>query len=143
MHRLGSSEAGADWKVRGAFAVPFLFTRHVARGAAAAGVHYFDLTEDVETTHDVTVSSRTARPVMMPQCGLAPGFISIAGVIWPGVRRARGGARCAVGALTQFPTNGLKYNLTWSTAGLIHEYLQDCEAIVDGNNVHCQAARRS
>ena len=31
-------------------AVPFSVTRHVADGAAAAGVHYFDLTEDVETT---------------------------------------------------------------------------------------------
>ena len=40
--------------------------------------------------------------------------------------------RLRVGALTEFPTNGLKYNLTWSTAGLIHEYLQGCEAIVDG-----------
>jgi len=34
-----------------------------------------------------------------------------------------------VGALPQFPTNALKYNLTWSTDGLINEYCNPCEAI--------------
>ncbi|MFX9180922.1 saccharopine dehydrogenase C-terminal domain-containing protein, partial [Acinetobacter baumannii] len=36
------------------------------------------------------------------------------------------------GALPLYPTNGLKYNLTWSTDGLINEYCNPCEAIVDG-----------
>lgn len=113
-------------------AVPFSFTRHVADGAAAAGVHYFDLTEDVATTHHVSALAKTARSVMMPQCGLAPGFISIAGAHLAKGFDELDELRLRVGALTQFPTNGLKYNLTWSTAGLIHEYLQGCEAIVDG-----------
>jgi saccharopine dehydrogenase-like NADP-dependent oxidoreductase len=113
-------------------AVPFSFTRHVADGAAAAGVHYFDLTEDVETTQHVIGLARTAGSVMMPQCGLAPGFISIAGTHVAKRFDALEEVRLRVGALTQFPTNGLKYNLTWSTAGLIHEYLQGCDAIVDG-----------
>ncbi len=113
-------------------AVPFSFTRHVADGAAAAGVHYFDLTEDVETTRHVAGLAETAGSVMMPQCGLAPGFISIAGAHLARRFDELEEVRLRVGALTQFPTNGLKYNLTWSTAGLIHEYLQGCEAIVDG-----------
>jgi saccharopine dehydrogenase-like NADP-dependent oxidoreductase len=37
-----------------------------------------------------------------------------------------------VGALPLNPTNKLKYNLTWSTDGLINEYLNKCEAIRDG-----------
>jgi saccharopine dehydrogenase-like NADP-dependent oxidoreductase len=37
-----------------------------------------------------------------------------------------------VGALPLFPTNALKYNLTWSTDGLINEYCNPCEAIVHG-----------
>ena len=113
-------------------AVPFSFTRHVADAAAAAKVHYFDLTEDVATTRHVAELARTARSVMMPQCGLAPGFISIAGAHLAKGFDELDELRLRVGALTQFPTNGLKYNLTWSTAGLIHEYLQGCEAIVDG-----------
>jgi saccharopine dehydrogenase-like NADP-dependent oxidoreductase len=113
-------------------AVPFSFTRHVADGAAAAGVHYFDLTEDVATTRHVTELARAGGSVMMPQCGLAPGFISIAGAHVATRFDELEEVRLRVGALTQYPTNGLKYNLTWSTAGLIHEYLQGCEAIVDG-----------
>ena len=37
-----------------------------------------------------------------------------------------------VGALPIYPSNALKYNLTWSTEGLINEYCNPCEAIVDG-----------
>jgi saccharopine dehydrogenase-like NADP-dependent oxidoreductase len=35
--------------------------------------------------------------------------------------------------LPTFPSNALKYNLTWSTDGLINEYCNPCEAIVDGH----------
>jgi saccharopine dehydrogenase-like NADP-dependent oxidoreductase len=35
--------------------------------------------------------------------------------------------------LPEFPTNALKYNLTWSIDGLINEYCQPCEAIRDGS----------
>jgi saccharopine dehydrogenase-like NADP-dependent oxidoreductase len=34
-------------------------------------------------------------------------------------------------SLPEFPTNALKYNLTWSVDGLINEYCQPCEAIRD------------
>jgi saccharopine dehydrogenase-like NADP-dependent oxidoreductase len=40
-----------------------------------------------------------------------------------------------VGALPAFPTNSLKYNLTWSVDGLINEYCHPCEAIRDGRNI--------
>lgn len=34
--------------------------------------------------------------------------------------------------MPRFPSNALRYNLTWSTEGLINEYCNACEAIVDG-----------
>ena len=37
-----------------------------------------------------------------------------------------------VGALPQYPSNALNYNLTWSTDGVINEYCEPCEAIVEG-----------
>ena len=40
--------------------------------------------------------------------------------------------RLRVGALPQFPSNALNYNLTWSTDGVINEYCEPCEAIVNG-----------
>ncbi len=40
-----------------------------------------------------------------------------------------------VGALPQYPTNALNYNLTWSTDGLINEYCNKCEAIHQGKRI--------
>ena len=37
-----------------------------------------------------------------------------------------------VGALPQYPSNALNYNLTWSTDGVINEYCEPCDAIVNG-----------
>ena len=71
----------------------------------------------------------------MPQCGLAPGFISI--VANDLVQRfdAVETVRMRVGALPQFPTDALKYNLTWSTDGLINEYCNPCEVIHEGRQI--------
>lgn len=44
-----------------------------------------------------------------------------------------------VGALPQFPSNALNYNLTWSTDGLINEYIEPCEAIVEGRLISVPA----
>ena len=44
-----------------------------------------------------------------------------------------------VGALPQYPSNALNYNLTWSTDGVINEYIEPCEAIVDGELVEVPA----
>ncbi|WP_225974751.1 saccharopine dehydrogenase family protein [Arachidicoccus ginsenosidivorans] len=68
----------------------------------------------------------------MPQCGLAPGFISIAAYDLCQQFDSLQSVRLRVGALPQYPVNRLKYNLTWSTNGLVNEYCNPCDAIVDG-----------
>ena len=47
--------------------------------------------------------------------------------------------RMRVGALPAYPSNALNYNLTWSTEGVINEYIEPCEAIVDGRRVEVPA----
>ncbi len=111
---------------------PTSLTATIARAARGAGVHYFDLTEDVATTRMVKELASDAPTAFVPQCGLAPGFISI--VAHDIARRfdSLDTVRLRVGALPQFPSNALSYNLTWSTDGVINEYIERCEAIVDG-----------
>jgi saccharopine dehydrogenase-like NADP-dependent oxidoreductase len=106
-------------------------------GAAArdANVHYFDLTEDVEVTRRISALARDSSRAFVPQCGLAPGFISIAGGELIRHFESLRSVRLRVGALPQHPHNVLKYSLTWSTEGLINEYGNPCEAIVDGRLV--------
>lgn len=106
----------------------------IARAALAAGASYFDLTEDVATTRITRELARQAaeRQIFMPQCGLAPGFIGIAGFDLTRRFDELDSVCLRVGALPQFPTNELKYNLTWSTDGLINEYCNPCEVIHEG-----------
>jgi saccharopine dehydrogenase-like NADP-dependent oxidoreductase len=68
----------------------------------------------------------------MPQCGLAPGFIGIVAHHLAQGFDSLDEIKMRVGALPAFPTNALKYNLTWSVDGLINEYCHPCEAIHEG-----------
>ncbi|MGH6947207.1 MAG: saccharopine dehydrogenase family protein, partial [Kiloniellales bacterium] len=113
-------------------AAPFHLTSGIARAARAANVNYLDLTEDVATTRTVRELAVGAETAFIPQCGLAPGFISI--VAYDLARRFEtlDSLRLRVGALPQYPSNALNYNLTWSTDGVINEYCEPCEAIVNG-----------
>ena len=113
-------------------ASPYFLTPVIAAAAKSAGAHYFDLTEDVSSTRAVKALADDAVTAMVPQCGLAPGFVSIvAADLARRFDRLRD-VEMRVGALPIYPTNALKYNLTWSTDGLINEYCNACEAIVDG-----------
>src|SRR5476649_1822388 len=58
--------------------LPYYCNVAVAEAARKAGAHYFDLTEDVEVTRAVRTIAVGAEQDFVPQCGLAPGFISIA-----------------------------------------------------------------
>jgi saccharopine dehydrogenase-like NADP-dependent oxidoreductase len=113
-------------------AAPFFLTETIARAAKRAGAHYLDLTEDVASTKAVRALADGAQTAFAPQCGLAPGFVSIAGHDLAGRFDTLDTLTMRVGALPRFPTNALKYNLTWSTDGLINEYCEPCEAVVNG-----------
>ena len=124
--------AALDGKFAALSACPFDITKYVAEAAAEAKVHYLDLTEDVACTKLVKSLAATAETAFIPQCGLAPGFITIAAFELTKQFDELKNVHMRVGALPKYPSNALKYNLTWSTDGLINEYCNPCEAIVDG-----------
>ena len=113
-------------------AAPYHATRTIAEAAKAAGAHYLDLTEDVASTRTVKQLAVGARTAFVPQCGLAPGFITIVASDLASRFDELQDVRMRVGALPKFPSNALNYNLTWSTDGVINEYCEPCEAIVNG-----------
>ena len=112
--------------------LPFYCNVAVAEAARRAHTHYFDLTEDVEVTRAVRTIAVGAAEGFVPQCGLAPGFISIAAAALITHFDELRAVKLRVGALPQHPNNVLKYSLTWSTEGLINEYGNACQAICDG-----------
>lgn len=143
-HKLDTSNANAlATAMQGKFAVlsavPYFLNANVVRAAAKTGLHYLDLTEDVESTRLVKDAAKSSSFSFIPQCGLAPGFVSIAAAGLISHFDSLYDVHLRTGALPQFPSNALKYNLTWSTDGLINEYLQPCEAIVRGKTCEVPA----
>ena len=115
--------------------LPYFCNRAVGEQARACGAHYFDLTEDVEVTRSVKAMSEGAQKAFVPQCGLAPGFISIVAHELMRHFDTVDMVKMRVGALPVNPSNVLKYSLTWSTDGLINEYGNMCYGIENGREV--------
>jgi saccharopine dehydrogenase-like NADP-dependent oxidoreductase len=117
-------------------AAPYYLNKAIADACAGAGVSYFDLTEDVETTNFIReLAAKRKGCVFMPQCGLAPGAINIVGgSLASSLDRVRT-CEMRVGALPGDASNQMKYYLSWSTAGLINEYCQVGEALFAGRRV--------
>ncbi|MBA5866079.1 MAG: saccharopine dehydrogenase family protein [Nitrospira sp. CR1.3] len=118
--------------------LPYFCNPTVAGLARTHHLHYFDLTEDVEVTNQIKVLSAGASRAFMPQCGLAPGFISIVTHDLMTHFETLDTVKMRVGALPVHPSNALKYSLTWSTDGLINEYGNLCYGIEEGEKVPLQ-----
>ena len=120
---------------------PYFVNMGIAQAALETGVNYFDLTEDRETTAAVRGFADRAKSgqVFVPQCGLAPGFIGVlAAHLAQGFDKIHE-IKMRVGALPKFPSNMLMYNLTWSTDGIINEYINPAEAILGGKLTEVQS----
>ncbi len=118
--------------------LPYFCNPTVADIARAQALHYFDLTEDVSVTRRVKAISAGAERAFVPQCGLAPGYISIVTNELMGHFDSLDTVKMRVGALPVHPSNALKYSLTWSTDGLINEYGNVCFGIEGGKEVQLQ-----
>lgn len=112
--------------------LPHYLTMAVANLAYKLNLHYFDPTEDVDDTNSIRLLANTSKRVMIPQCGLAPGFVGIVGAqlvkLFDKNTIHRLGLR--VGALPVNPVGELGYACNWSPEGLINEYMGQASAIV-------------
>ena len=113
-------------------ALPYYLNTHIAEIAHRKRIHYFDLTEDVNTMRHIEKLSEHSDSVLAPQCGLAPGFIGILGGDLASQFDQLRDIELRVGALPRYPNGQLAYSFTWSPTGVINEYLNDAEAIHNG-----------
>ncbi|HVL71591.1 MAG TPA: saccharopine dehydrogenase C-terminal domain-containing protein [Beijerinckiaceae bacterium] len=117
-------------------ALPFTLNRDVAGICAREGRSYFDFTEDTATTRHVkALAAESRKAVFVPQCGLAPGAVNIIGASLIDPFEQVKSLELRVGALPLSANNEMKYYLSWSSAGLINEYLQPCDALYRGEPV--------
>ncbi|TGD95372.1 saccharopine dehydrogenase family protein [Methylobacterium nonmethylotrophicum] len=116
-------------------ACPYFVNKGIATAAVETGTHYFDLTEDVATTAFIKEIGARSDVALVPQCGLAPGFICVLGADMASRFDTLKTVKMRVGALPLYPTNALRYNVTWSVDGLINEYCNPCEIVFDGQPI--------
>jgi saccharopine dehydrogenase-like NADP-dependent oxidoreductase len=119
--------------------LPYHQTEEVGLWCVDNGVRYCDLGGRVDVSRNINeaASNRAARPVMT-DLGLAPGLVNI--LAEEGYRRLYGGGEIIsvemmVGGLPDYlesNNNPLRYAVTWSVAGLINEYKDDCIILEDG-----------
>lgn len=113
-------------------ALPYTLTKNAAKLAKKFGTHYFDPTEDIETTDFIEELAQDASTAFAPQCGLAPGFIDIVAHTLIQEFDEVHDVKLRCGALPETSSNALKYALTWSTDGVINEYGNPCYGIING-----------
>lgn len=117
---------------------PFSMNVPIAAVCAKLKCNYVDFTEDVGVTKAVT-EMNPAHSTFVLQTGLAPGLVTCVGLSLIEKLKDRGltptGLHLRVGALPLVAELPAAYALTWSTNGLINEYLQPVERIVDGKIV--------
>lgn len=117
-------------------ALPFFLNKAVVTACAAAGRSYFDFSEDVETTAFIqALAPLHPELTFAPQCGLAPGAINIIGANLAKSLDKVKSLEMRVGALPLSANNEMKYYLSWSSQGLINEYLKPCDALYRGQPI--------
>jgi saccharopine dehydrogenase-like NADP-dependent oxidoreductase len=120
-------------------ATPHQINLQIAEACFAHEKAYFDMTEDVAIASTIHKNSKGfGKHFCMPQCGLAPGVVSLlathlASKFDPSILLES--IEIRVGALPQTTNNKLKYYLTWSPDGLINEYSNPCRAVINQQNV--------
>lgn len=111
--------------------LPYFCNPIIAELAKKHLLHYFDLTEDIVTVQLIDQLAKQDKNSYVPQCGVAPGLINImASDLIKNFDQVED-VKLRCGALPISSSNALGYVLTWSVEGLINEYGNPCQAIVN------------
>ena len=117
-------------------AAPYPLNLQITQAAIDAGTHMCDLggSNDI-LQRQLALSAEAAEKnvTVIPNCGLAPGLINI--LAMEGFRRfdTVESIRLRVGGLPQIPRPPLFYQITFSVEGLLNEYLEPVDTIVEGS----------
>lgn len=120
-------------------ALPYHATTECAKWAMESGLRYCDLGGSVPTSEgikELALQNKSGFPVMT-DLGLAPGWINLMAEelysLLPGASRVK----MMVGGIPRqkVESDPLNYMITWSIDGLLNEYQDHCELLLE-NEVH-------
>ena len=115
--------------------VPYMFNLGLTRAAVNARSHFCDLggnNDVVAAQFALGTRARKAGVAVVPDCGLAPGLVSI--LARDGFDRLDrcDGIHIRVGGLPRQPKPPLDYAIVFSANGLINEYSEPCLVLRNG-----------
>lgn len=115
--------------------LPYHQTEEVAIWCITNGIRYCDLGGKVDVSERINeLAIKEASAPTMTDLGLAPGWVNILTEYGcKEIHRPPEEIEMMVGGLPGMPSNPpFNYACTWSIDGLINEYADDCEVLVDG-----------
>ena len=143
-----SDAAGVRRLMNGGFdvavgAVSYRFNDALAREAIRAGVHFCDLGGNntvVERELARHASAKKAGVTVVPDCGLAPGLVSLVAARALEILGGRADeVRIRVGGLPMHPKPPFNYKLVFSPEGLVNEYWEPAVALRGGRRVELES----
>jgi len=115
--------------------VTYKYNSGLTRAAIKAGCHFVDLGGNnsvVQTQLEMNTDAEAAGVIAIPDCGLAPGMVSVlAADGYDRFDRLRS-LKIRVGGLPQSPRPPLNYKMVFSAEGLINEYWEPCVILEEG-----------
>lgn len=131
-------------------AVPYRHGVGVTRAAIATGTHCLDFGGNPTVVAEqiaLDAAAAEADVLMVPDCGLAPGVANVmATQLIDDALEAHDvidSVQIRVGALPQKPQGTLGYQLAFNPAGLINEYAEPCEVLVDATHTTVEPLDRT
>lgn len=115
--------------------VNYWYNAGLSRAAIETGVNFCDLGGNnyvVDEQLALDEEARAAGINIIPDCGLAPGMVSVLAMHGAGRFDAVEEIHIRVGGLPQDPQPPLDYQLVFSVEGLINEYIEAARVIRDG-----------
>ncbi len=116
-------------------AVTYKYNPGLTRAAIKTRTHFFDLggnNDAVREQFKMNEAARAADVVVIPDCGLAPGMVSILAA--DGIKKLDTvkSLKIRVGGLPQKPRPPLNYQMVFSAEGLINEYWEPVVILENG-----------
>lgn len=115
--------------------VPYFYNMLLAEAAVEARINFCDLGGNntiVAQELSLDAAAREAGINIIPDCGLAPGMVSVLAAHGAARFDALDSIKIRVGGLPQNPKPPLDYQLVFSVEGLINEYVERAFVIRDG-----------
>lgn len=115
--------------------VPYFFNLGLARAAVATKTHFCDLggnNDVVRSELALGAQAKRAGVTVVPDCGLAPGMVSILAADGFSRLERTDAIHIRVGGLPRRPKPPLNYSLVFSANGLINEYVEQCLVLKEG-----------